>query len=162
VTCATVASRDVVSRRSMVRGRRGPFRAEPVGRARCRPVSEDTLETIDPTAELDRLRTVTGLMTAAVSQCGRDLRYQWVSPGYGIWIGRPPAEIVGRRIVDVLGPSAFETLRPHFERVLAGERVECDQEADFTGIGRRHIRVVYLPTRDASGAADGWVAMIDD
>jgi PAS domain S-box-containing protein len=125
-------------------------------------VSESAIDTTDLIAELERLRTVTSLMTAAVSQCSRDLRYRWVSPGYGIWIGRQADEIVGRRIVDVLGPSALAALRPHFERVLAGERVEYEQEADFAGIGRRIVRAVYLPTRDAAGAPDGWVAMIDD
>src|SRR5262245_22877355 len=112
-------TRHVVPRRSMVRSPRGPFRAAPVGHAGCLPVSETPPDTRDLLAELERLRSVTSLMTAAVSQCSRDLRYRWVSPGYGIWIGRPAAEIVGRRIVDVLGPSAFEALRPHVERVLA-------------------------------------------
>src|SRR5262245_53746765 len=122
-TCATVGRCHVVPCRSMVRSARGP-----VGRARCLPVSETRLDPTDLLAELERLRTVTSLMTAAVSQCSRDFRYRWVSPGYGVWIGRPAAEIVGRRIVDVLGPTAFEALRPYFERVLAGERVEYEQD----------------------------------
>jgi PAS domain S-box-containing protein len=146
----------------MVGSPRGPSRAAPAGRPGWPPVSDAALDTIATIAELERLRTVTSLMTAAVSQCSRDLRYRWVSPGYGTWIGREPEAIVGRWIVDVLGSDAFEALRPHFERVLAGERVEYEQEADFAGIGRRIVRAVYLPTCDASGAPDGWVAMIDD
>jgi PAS domain S-box-containing protein len=125
-------------------------------------VSQATPDTADLIAELERLRTVTSLMSAAVTQCSRDFRYRWASPGYGLWIGCPPEELIGRRIVDVLGADAFEALRPHFERVLAGERAEYEQEAEFAGIGRRLIRAVYHPTRDASGAPDGWVAMIDD
>jgi PAS domain S-box-containing protein len=112
--------------------------------------------------ELERLRTITRLMTAAVTQCSRDLRYLWASPGYGVWIGRRAEELAGQPIVKVLGPEAFEMLRPYFERVLRGERVEYEQETDFKGIGRRLVHAVYEPTRDATGSPDGWVAMIDD
>jgi PAS domain S-box-containing protein len=116
----------------------------------------------DVRAEVERLRTITSLMTAAVTQCSRDLRYVWASPGYGVWIGRPAEELTGQPIVDVLGQEAFEALRPLFERVLRGERVEYEAETNFKGIGRRLIHAVYQPTQDATGAPDGWVAMIDD
>jgi len=49
----------------MVRSTRGPVRAAPVGRAGCVPVSETPPGTTDLLAELERLRTVTSLMTAA-------------------------------------------------------------------------------------------------
>jgi light-regulated signal transduction histidine kinase (bacteriophytochrome) len=48
--------------------------------------------------------------------------------------------------------------RPHIERVLAGERVEFEEEIPYATIGRRWVRGVYVPTFDENGAVSGWVA----
>jgi PAS domain S-box-containing protein len=99
---------------------------------------------------------------AAVARCSRDFRYLWVNQGLADLIQRPLDEIVGRPILDVLGVETFEALRPHFERALAGEKVSYEEEVNYRGIGRRWISANYTPTLDASGATDGWVAVIVD
>ena len=110
----------------------------------------------------EQLRIVADSMAAPVTRCTRDLRYAWVSKAYADWLGRAPEEIVGRPIEDVIGSRAMETLRPHFERVLAGEVVRFEEEIEFREIGSRWIQVVYTPTRDGDGAVDGWVAVVID
>ena len=109
-----------------------------------------------------QLRIVTESMAAPVTQCSRDLKYLWVSKHYADWIGRSPEEIASRPIVDIIGNKAFEQLRPHFERVLAGEVVRYEEQIDFQGIGPRWINAVYTPTLDHSGTPDGWVAVVID
>ena len=52
--------------------------------------------------------------------------------------------------------------RGHFERVLAGERVEYERLAEFPRLGRRWIHAVTQPTFDAAGRADGWVGVVSD
>jgi PAS domain S-box-containing protein len=101
-------------------------------------------------------------MSAPVSLCSRDFRYVWVSKPYASWLGVPAREIVGRPIAEVLGAAAFEQLRPHFERVLGGERVEYEERVDFRRLGPRWVHVVYTPTVDATGRTDGWVAVVND
>jgi PAS domain S-box-containing protein len=109
-------------------------------------------------AEIERLRTITDLMGAAVTLCSADLRYIWVSRAYGAWIGRPVEEMIGQPIVDTIGDAAFATIRPHIERVLAGERVEHETEVDLPKLGRRTVRASLVPTAER----DGWVAVIED
>jgi PAS domain S-box-containing protein len=113
-------------------------------------------------AQLDELRVVTSRMAAAVTRCGRDLRYHWVSPEYAAWIGKPAEEIVGKPIVEILGAAAFEELGPRFEKVLQGQRVEYEEQVTFRNLGPRWINGVYVPTEDATGTPDGWVAVITD
>ncbi len=48
------------------------------------------------------------------------------------------------------------------ERVLAGETVDIEMEVLYPTVGRRSIQMVAAPTRDASGAPDGCVAVITD
>jgi PAS domain S-box-containing protein len=108
------------------------------------------------------LSLVTATMSALVTRCSRELRYLWVSRPYAAWLGRAPGEIVGRRIDDVIGTEALASIRPHIEQVLSGERVEYEDAIPFHGIGRRWIHAVYVPTRTAAGAVDGWVAVVAD
>jgi PAS domain S-box-containing protein len=111
---------------------------------------------------LEQVRIVTESMAAAVTRCGRDLRYQWVSKVYAEMLGRTPEQIVGRPILEVLGRQSFDQLRPHFEQALAGEKVSYEEEVDYPGVGRRWIKAVYTPTFDVACMADGWVAVVLD
>jgi PAS domain S-box-containing protein len=113
-------------------------------------------------AATDYLHLVTDAMAAPVTRCSRDLRYLWVSRVYAAWLGRALDTIAGRPICDILGPDAFAALRPYFERVLAGEVVQYESQANFPGIGRRWISAIYTPTVDARGRPDGWVAVVSD
>jgi PAS domain S-box-containing protein len=97
-----------------------------------------------------------------VTHCTRDLRYAWANPRFGEWIGRSPKELVGQPIRDVIGPAAFTKLEPYFQRALAGERLEYEEEIDYEGLGRRWVHASYVPTRDRQGAVDGWVAVVID
>jgi PAS domain S-box-containing protein len=109
----------------------------------------------------ETLELATKQMTA-VARCSRDFRYLWANQVLADMIQRPLDEIVGCPIVDVLGTETFEALRLHFERALAGEKVTYEEEVNYRGIGRRWISATYTPTLDASGVADGWVAVMVD
>lgn len=110
----------------------------------------------------EELRIVVDTMSAPVTRCSRDLRYLWVSNAYCRWIDQPADAIVGRPIVDVIGPAAFATLEPRFRKVLSGEPIEYEAEVDLPGIGRRWIHAAYTPTRNDAGEVDGWVAAVTD
>jgi PAS domain S-box-containing protein len=113
-------------------------------------------------AAQEQLHIVTDSMSAPVTRCSADLTYLWVSRPYADWLGRAPEAIVGRPIAEVIGPEAFASLRPYFERVLAGQEVNYEEEINFRGLGRRWVNAVYTPTRDAAGRVDGWVAVVLD
>jgi PAS domain S-box-containing protein len=109
--------------------------------------------------ESQRLITDTPFM---IARCSRDLRYVFVSPAYAKMLGRSPAELQGRAIVDVMGPEGFATIRPFVERVLAGESLEYESDVTFAGVGTRSLHVVYKPDIDAAGQVIGWIASIVD
>ena len=111
---------------------------------------------------LQQLQIVTDSMSASIVHCSRDMKYRWVSRPYADWIGLPPEQIAGRPIVDIVGSEAFEQLRPRFEQVLAGRKVQYEEVIDVKRLGRRWINAVYSPTLDAGGVPDGWVGVIVD
>jgi PAS domain S-box-containing protein len=106
--------------------------------------------------------TILAALPVAASRCSADLRYVWVSERYAQWLGVPDAEIVGRRIVDVLGRGAMEAIRPDIEAVLSGRCVKNERPVHFKTIGERWIHAEYSPTRAPSGVVDGWVASVAD
>jgi len=97
-----------------------------------------------------------------LTRCTRDLRYLFTSPAYAEMIGRTPAEIVGKPIVEIMGEEGLREILPHVERVLRGERVEYECTVPFKGVGPRLLHVIYTPDRDAAGYVQGWVASIRD
>src|SRR5262249_3611377 len=97
-------------------------------------------------AAREQLQLVTDTMAPAVTHCGRDLRYLWVSRRYAEWLHSSPEAIAGRPIEQILGAEGFAAILPYVERVLAGERVEYESEVNFASIGHRWIRAVYVPT----------------
>lgn len=111
---------------------------------------------------LQQLQLITDNMDAAVKWCSSDLRYLWVNKSYAAWLGRVPEDIAGRPILNVIGQEAFETLRPHIERVLSGEREEYDAQVNYLGGGQRWIHAVYVPTKGQDHEIDGWIAVIMD
>jgi PAS domain S-box-containing protein len=112
---------------------------------------------------LQQLQLITDNMAAAVSQCSRDLRYLWVSRSYAAWLGQPdPEAIAGRYMPDVLGREGFESIRPHIEKVLSGQKEEFETRVTYLGTGGRWIHGVYVPTRGQDNTVDGWIAVITD
>jgi PAS domain S-box-containing protein len=113
-------------------------------------------------ATREQLQLITDNMSAPITRCSRDLRYVWVSKPYARWLGRPPEEIAGRLIVDVIGAEGLASIQRYIDRVLAGEQVRYEDVVNFRGLGQRWLRAVYTPTLDAAGTPDGWVAVVDD
>jgi PAS domain S-box-containing protein len=95
-------------------------------------------------------------------RCDRTLHYRFVSQAYAQLVGRRRDDIVGKTIVEALGPKGFGTLRPHIESVLRGEASEFDCEIDFPEVGSRRLHIAYRPETDAAGKVDGWIASLLD
>jgi PAS domain S-box-containing protein len=97
-----------------------------------------------------------------LARCSSDLRYLFVSEACARMLGHRPEELVGKKIVEVLGDTAFETILPYVKAALAGQRVEYEAELHYKDIGPRLVHVTYVPDEDGSGHVRGWVASITD
>jgi PAS domain S-box-containing protein len=97
-----------------------------------------------------------------LTRCSSDLRYLFVSEAYAKMIGRRPEEVVGKKIVEVMGETGFNTILPHIKTVLSGHRVEYETNVDFRGVGPRLLHVIYTPDKDQLGQVSGWIGSILD
>ncbi|AZS20260.1 PAS domain S-box protein [Caulobacter sp. FWC26] len=97
-----------------------------------------------------------------ISYVDRDERYRFVNRAYELWFGVNRASIEGRRLRDVIGGAAYERLKDHVTRALAGETLIFEGEVDYQGLGSRFIEARYVPDRTPQGEVTGYYALIID
>jgi two-component system CheB/CheR fusion protein len=85
----------------------------------------------------------------------------WANKSYAARFGKTPDELVGSRVVDLLGEAAARLIDPFSARVLAGESLEMELEIPYA-TGPRWIHMAATPTRDATGIPDGSVVVLTD
>lgn len=114
-------------------------------------------------AELNTLlHLVMDAVPALIAYVGADLRYKIVNRSYERWFGAAARGIVGREVGELLGPAAWQTVRPWITRALAGEPVEFEAELPYKIGGARWVRAAYLPDTDERGNVRGVVVMVQD
>lgn len=106
-----------------------------------------------------RLATLIDALPALISYVDADQRYKFANQAYEEWFGQ---EAVGRTVVDVVGESAYQKLRPYIAAVLKGEAVEYESQLNFELAGNRFISATYVPDRDALGNVQGFFALVQD
>jgi PAS domain S-box-containing protein len=62
-----------------------------------------------------RFRQLADALPSLVSSVDRDFVYRFVNLAYSEWFGTPRDEIVGRKMVDVLGEATMAVVRPRLE-----------------------------------------------
>ena len=105
------------------------------------------------------LQSVTEALPAMVAVVGADGRYRFVNSAFERWAGLPRADLLGRRVSDVLGASEHAARLPWITRVLAGEHVSF--ETSDPGRRMRDLGIAYIPLYD-DGAVDGYVGVAQD
>lgn len=99
-----------------------------------------------------RTRTVTEMMPAHIAHVGPDGHYTYSNRKLSAVMPRRPSEIVGLFIGDVLGDEAYEKIRPHLERALAGGPSVFEFGHEDSG---RRIRAAFTPDTGPDGAVNG-------
>ena len=125
----------------------------------AKKLRENEVSLRDKEAELESIIYRTPFMLIRLD---RDLRYRFISEAYLAMTGRRPEQVVGKRLSDVLSDKDFQSIRPHVEKVLQGNRVEFEREVHYQGVGRRFLHVIYTPEKDDSGTVTGWIASMLD
>ncbi|MEP7207480.1 MAG: ATP-binding protein [Casimicrobiaceae bacterium] len=109
-----------------------------------------------------QLRFITDHVPVLIVQCDAETRFTFVNAAYTARFDLHPREVVGRKIEDVVGTPAYQSLRHHVEAVLAGQRVEFEERVPYAGIGPRWMHCVYEPQLDADGTVSGFVGVLQD
>ena len=108
-----------------------------------------------------RLRAIADNMPVLIAYVDAEQRYRFNNQTYQSWFGIAPPEIFGRHIRDVVGEENYESVRPHIEAALAGEKVNFET-VWVVGGARRQVDVAYIPRFDELWAVLGFYVLTTD
>jgi len=97
-----------------------------------------------------------------ISYVDREERYRFVNRAYERWFGVDRSEIEGKTLVEVLGEAAYDRLRHHVARALAGESVTFEGEIRYRDAGLRQIEAQYVPDVTRDGQIPGYYVLVTD
>ena len=92
-----------------------------------------------------QLRFITDSAPVLIAHCDLEHRFKFVNRPYAARFGLEPAELIGRRIPEILGEEAYDTIKPYLRRTLAGKRVDVEVEVPYQRLGRQFMRFAYEP-----------------
>ena len=106
-------------------------------------------ENAAPDSDAERLRRLADSVPVLLAYLGSDGRYQFANRLHEKWFGIARERIVGRSLLEVLGPAWRESVAQPLAAALAGQPVSLDHEpGDAEG---RHVQVSLVPDGGAKG-----------
>ncbi len=108
------------------------------------------------------LRLVTDALPVGVAFVDPDGAYVFINRAYEQCVGLTLDDVRGKHVSVVVGPAAYEKLRPFLEAALKGQRVETEKELPFRHGATRRVHVTYFPRVGPHGRLLGLVAYVVD
>ena len=109
----------------------------------------------------ERLRLVANHVPALISYLDRETRFRFSNRTYDDWFGIRTERMLGRTLAEVFGEESHARMKPHLERVLAGEEVEFEL-ATAEGGRERALQVACVPHLAPDGTVLGFCMLGND
>jgi PAS domain S-box-containing protein len=113
-------------------------------------------------ASAQQLRLVTDAMPALISYVDKHERYRFANQTYQEWFGVEPAEVIGKKVVEIFGEEIYSIVHPHIRAALNGEDVTFETQIKYPLGARRHVLASYTPDFDTEGKVRGYFALTTD
>ncbi|NRR32393.1 diguanylate cyclase [Oxalobacteraceae bacterium] len=97
-----------------------------------------------------RLRTIADTLPAMVAYIDADEVYRFHNLAYEREFSRAGQLVLGRTILETVGPARYAGLAPYVQRVLRGETITFEEE-DSSDDDERCYEVVYIPQHGGEG-----------
>jgi PAS domain S-box-containing protein len=110
----------------------------------------------------EQLRLVMDSVPALIAYRDRNLCYRYVNRPYAEWHGVRRDDMIGCYMTDFIELSVFREIKPHLDRVLAGERFRHTYKFVGGNQGERSIAVDYVPHEDENGHIVGFFTLGQD
>ncbi len=105
-------------------------------------------------AQERRLRAIADNLPVLIGYIDAQERFQFANQTYMRWLGREPADLMGRTLAEVMEPRLYAERKPWIQRALAGERVEYESAGTPLGV-RRIQHLTHVPNVAEDGRVLG-------
>ena len=101
------------------------------------------------------LAAFAGSSGAVVSYIDAAERVQFITREAAAWLGKSPADVVGRSLRELHEPASYEFFGPYLRRAFAGERVQYERSTRHADGRALWMSVSLSPHRDEAGRVVG-------
>lgn len=109
-----------------------------------------------------RLHYVTDHVRVMIAWVTDQFRYRYVNRAYAELYGRQPEDIIGQRVVDIIGAETFAKATPYMAEALSGHAVDFSITLPRPAGADRDFLVTYAPEFDHARQVIGLIAAISD
>lgn len=109
-----------------------------------------------------RLQLLIDNLPARVSYVDKEERYVTVNLEYEKVFQTPCQQIVGKKVVDLVGEDNYDRLRTFIKSALSGERVQFESEFIVPGGVRQWHEFSFVPVVGGEGEVDGFYVLALD
>ncbi|WP_442506036.1 PAS domain S-box protein [Novipirellula sp. SH528] len=110
-----------------------------------------------------QLRTITDAIPPAFAFVDRDLRYRFSNAAHAAQWQRPIEEIVGKKVIEVIGAEIYETIEPYLFDAFSGIQKTYELQLTLPGVrGKRIKEVTYVPQKNPDGSIGGCHVVLTD
>jgi len=108
------------------------------------------------------LRLIMDATPALTAYLDTNFRYLRVNKTYENWFCMSRDHILGQKVPDIIGESAWAIVGPNLELALSGERISFDYQIPYGTSRPRWVHGNYIPDKDANGIIKGIVIHVID
>jgi PAS domain S-box-containing protein len=109
-----------------------------------------------------QLRTVTDNLPVLICRWDRESRFEFINRAGEKWYGRPIGEIVGKKVLEILGAESNAKVEPWMERALKGERVRFEERMHYPDGTFRDVDIAYIPDVSRDGEIRGCFGLVQN
>ncbi|MGH8503455.1 MAG: PAS domain S-box protein [Gammaproteobacteria bacterium] len=109
-----------------------------------------------------QLRLITDAVPSLIAYVDSTQHYRFNNRAYEAWFKLSRDELLGKHVQEVVGDTAFESIRGHLQKVLEGHPVSYESRMAYKTGGTRHTSTSLVPDIDAQGKVKGYVALVND
>ncbi|SCY95507.1 sensor histidine kinase [Microvirga guangxiensis] len=125
--------------------------------------SEKRLEESETRARASekQLRQIADNLPALIAYVDADQRYRFNNHAYVSWFGRTPESLYGVSLLEAVGETGYERVRPYVDTALRGERTRHEWWAPLPS-GLKFVRSEYIPDQRDDGSIAGFYVLASD
>ena len=110
----------------------------------------------------ERMRRILDTIPAMIAYVDAGERYRFANRGYANWFGLDQQSIVGKSILEVVGPDAYAQVRPQLEQAYTGEQVSYEYSRINAAGQQVHARSAVVPEASEAGGVQGFFVLSID
>ena len=110
----------------------------------------------------ERLSLITDNLPVLIAYVDAEQHYRSVNREYETWFGVRSSEIVGRKVMDVVGPETYAKIRPGIEIALSGKTSVYESRVQLPDGSDKFVSARNIPHFDQAGKILGYFVLVQD